>query len=208
MFEVRDPTTGELLGRPHGRNAVPAFDVVLRPTKSVSILYGVGDAATARRSWRPTMSAWPRRSPTWTDHLGTRRGHVVSSMCPDRGCWRSGSTIGRPGRVIRCCTPTWWKYRPEFPERFGCYQDALVFCRRFFGWYNKEHRHSGIGFHTPADVHYGRARTGPGRAGQGAGGRLRRSPERFVTKPPAPPKLPTLAWINQPKEEPLDTTNP
>ena len=36
MFEGRDPTTGELLGRPHGRNAVPAFDVVLRPTKSVS----------------------------------------------------------------------------------------------------------------------------------------------------------------------------
>jgi TrwC relaxase len=35
MFEGRDPTTGELLGRPHARNAVPAFDVVLRPTKSV-----------------------------------------------------------------------------------------------------------------------------------------------------------------------------
>ena len=31
LFEGRDPTTGELLGRPHGRNAVPAFDVVLRP---------------------------------------------------------------------------------------------------------------------------------------------------------------------------------
>jgi hypothetical protein len=36
MFEGRDPTTGDLLGRPHGRNAVPAFDVALRPTKSVS----------------------------------------------------------------------------------------------------------------------------------------------------------------------------
>jgi hypothetical protein len=42
MFEGRDPTTRELLGRPHGRDAVPAFDVVLRPTKSVSILYGLG----------------------------------------------------------------------------------------------------------------------------------------------------------------------
>jgi hypothetical protein len=48
MFEGRDPNTGELLGRPHGRNAVPAFDVVLRPTKSVSILYGLGDPATGR----------------------------------------------------------------------------------------------------------------------------------------------------------------
>jgi TrwC relaxase len=48
MFGGRDPTTGELLGRPHGRNAVPGFDVVLRPTKSVSIQYGLGDAATGR----------------------------------------------------------------------------------------------------------------------------------------------------------------
>jgi conjugative relaxase-like TrwC/TraI family protein len=39
MFEGRHPDTGELLGRPHGRNAVPGFDVVLRPTKSVSILF-------------------------------------------------------------------------------------------------------------------------------------------------------------------------
>ena len=32
--------------------------------------------------------------------------------------------------------------------------------------------------------------------------------ERFVHKPPAPSRLPTIAWINQPKEEPLSTTNP
>jgi conjugative relaxase-like TrwC/TraI family protein len=48
MFEGRHPDTGELLGRAHGKGAVPAFDVVLRPTKSVSILYGLGDAATGR----------------------------------------------------------------------------------------------------------------------------------------------------------------
>ena len=36
--------TGELLGRAHGKRAVPAFDVVLRPTKSVSLLYGLGDS--------------------------------------------------------------------------------------------------------------------------------------------------------------------
>ena len=28
------------------------------------------------------------------------------------------------------------KYRPDFPERFGCIQDAKAFCRDFFGWYN------------------------------------------------------------------------
>ena len=48
MFEGRHPDTGEPLGRPHGRNGVPTFGVVLRPTKSVSILYGLGDAAPGR----------------------------------------------------------------------------------------------------------------------------------------------------------------
>jgi putative transposase len=33
-------------------------------------------------------------------------------------------------------------------------------------------------------------------------------PERFVRKPPAPPELPTAAWINKPQEGTLDTTNP
>ena len=50
------------------------------------------------------------------------------------------------------------KYRPEFPERFGSIEDGRAFCQRFFRWYNHEHHHSGLGFHTPADVHFGRAR--------------------------------------------------
>jgi putative transposase len=28
------------------------------------------------------------------------------------------------------------KYRPEFPDRFGSFQDAHAFCGRFFRWYN------------------------------------------------------------------------
>jgi putative transposase len=31
-------------------------------------------------------------------------------------------------------------------------------------------------------------------------GAYERHPERFVRKPPAPPELPTVAWINKPKE--------
>ncbi len=34
------------------------------------------------------------------------------------------------------------KYRPEFPERFGCIQDARAFCERLFDWYNNEHYHA------------------------------------------------------------------
>ncbi len=36
------------------------------------------------------------------------------------------------------------KYRPDFPERFGCLEDSRLFCQDFFAWYNLEHRHSGI----------------------------------------------------------------
>jgi hypothetical protein len=106
MFEGRHPDTGELLGRPHGRNAVPAFDVVLRPTKIVSVLYGLGDASG--RAVLDAHHAGVAEAVAYLDgHLGARRGHVGSSTCPDRGCWRWGSTTGRPGRGIRCCTPIW-----------------------------------------------------------------------------------------------------
>jgi putative transposase len=100
------------------------------------------------------------------------------------------------------------KYRPEFPDRFGSYEDALGFCRRFFCWYNQAHRHSGIGFHTPADVHYGRAEQVRAERAAVLEAAYAAHPERFVHKPPAPPQLPTAAWINQPKEAPLSTTNP
>jgi conjugative relaxase-like TrwC/TraI family protein len=75
MFEGRHPDTGELLGRPHGRNAVPAFDVVLRPTKSVSILYGLGDSVTGR-TVLAAHHAGVREAVAYLDgHVGTRRGH-------------------------------------------------------------------------------------------------------------------------------------
>jgi putative transposase len=97
------------------------------------------------------------------------------------------------------------KYRPEFPERFGSFQDAHAFCSRFFGWYNDEHRHSGIGFHTPADVHYGRAELVRAQRADVLSAAYATHPERFVRKPPQPPALPTAVWINQPKEDPATT---
>jgi putative transposase len=45
------------------------------------------------------------------------------------------------------------KDRPQFPERLGGLQDARGFGVDFFGWYNTEQHHAGIGFYTPADVH-------------------------------------------------------
>jgi len=92
------------------------------------------------------------------------------------------------------------KYRPEFPQRFGSIEDGRAFCHSFFRWYNHEHRHSGLGLHTPADVHFGRApfiqmeRVHVLQAAYAA------HPERFVRKHPLPPPLPGPAWINRPTE--------
>ena len=97
------------------------------------------------------------------------------------------------------------KYRPEFPDRFGSYADAHVFCSQFFNWYNDEHRHSGIGFHTPADVHYGRAEAVREKRAVVLHDAYVTHPERFVRKPPQPPALPTAVWINEPKEGPATT---
>ena len=93
------------------------------------------------------------------------------------------------------------KYRPEFPKRFGSFEDAHAFCRSFFEWYNNEHRHSGIGYHTPGDVHYGRAETIQAQRAEVLNAAYQANPERFVRKPPTPPPLPQTAWINKPEED-------
>ncbi len=91
------------------------------------------------------------------------------------------------------------KYRPEFPERFDDINHARAHCRAFFHCYNHEHRHSGIGLMTPAAVHYGHARQLHAARARVLDAAYQRHPERFVRRPPAPPELPTAAWINKPK---------
>jgi len=48
------------------------------------------------------------------------------------------------------------KYRPEFPAKgFASLEEARAWGSRFVHWYNVEHRHSGIGYVTPAQRHAG-----------------------------------------------------
>jgi putative transposase len=98
------------------------------------------------------------------------------------------------------------KYGPEFPERFGSLYEARQFMDTFTQWYNHEHRHTGIGLHTPADVHFGLA------AGKAADRRAvlaaarAQHPHRFATT--TAPKILHLhdtVWINRPAEN-SDTT--
>jgi len=90
------------------------------------------------------------------------------------------------------------KYRPQFPDRFGCIQDSRVFCQQFFQWYNEEHRHSGIGLLTPAMVHFGQAQSVLADRQAVLDAAYRAHPDRFVRKPPKPLPLPSEVWINRP----------
>lgn len=91
------------------------------------------------------------------------------------------------------------KYRPDFPERFGSIEDSRNFCQDFFPWYNKEHRHTGIGLLTPEAVHYGLAQDIQIARGEVLLAAYEAHPERFVKKIPVPPLVPEAAWINKPK---------
>jgi putative transposase len=93
------------------------------------------------------------------------------------------------------------KYRPGFPRRFDSIEHARAFCREFFGWYNDQHRHSGIGLMTPATVHYGRAEETQAERGRVLEAAYAATPERFVRRAPTPPPVPAAAWINKPDSE-------
>ena len=93
------------------------------------------------------------------------------------------------------------KYRPEFPARFGCIEDARAHCQAFFAWYNTMHRHSGIAYMTPYNVHHGQAQQLRSVRQAALDDAFRAAPNRFKGRRPEPPALPTAAWINPPPPE-------
>jgi putative transposase len=90
------------------------------------------------------------------------------------------------------------KYRPEYPDRFGSYEDALSYCRHFFPWYLNENYHSGICWLTPASVHYGQAESILDARHATLTAVYNLYPERFRNGPPKRYKLPEAVWINPP----------
>lgn len=93
------------------------------------------------------------------------------------------------------------KYHPDFPERFGSIEHARAFCYDYFHWYNHEHRHSGIGYMTPANVHQGLAEAVYTARQEILDRAFQARPERFSKGQPKPPAMPGPAWINPPKKE-------
>ena len=93
------------------------------------------------------------------------------------------------------------KYRPDFPRRFGCLEDAKAHCRQFFHWYNQQHLHSGIAMLTPVSVHYGQAQDILNERHQVLVQAAEQHPLRFKRQQPKPAQLPQAVWINKPDRE-------
>jgi putative transposase len=91
------------------------------------------------------------------------------------------------------------KYCPVFPGSFAALNDARAFGDVFFTYYNNQHRHSGIGLHTPASVHDGTAWAIQARRQQVLAEAYAARPERFPRGRPLAPALPRKVWINQPR---------
>ena len=84
-----------------------------------------------------------------------------------------------------------FKYCPVFPGTFAALEDARAFSDLFFTYYNNEHRHSGIGLHTPASVHDGTAWAIQARRQLVLDGAFAARPDRFRGRRPlAPPCQP------------------
>ena len=76
------------------------------------------------------------------------------------------------------------KYCPAVSRALRSLEDGRAFGQVFFPWYNHEHRHSGLGFLTPAVVHYGRAAAVRAQRQQVLAAAYAAHPERFVNGRP------------------------
>jgi transposase InsO family protein len=171
------------------------------------------DAAGQRRA---QASGQPRKRP---ELMARRPGQVWSwditkLRGPDRGVYYdlyvvldifSRPRVSNDNPYSEAAFKT-LKYAPVFPDRFGSLADARAFAEQFFAYYNHQHRHCGIGLHTPASVHHGTANQVRAGRQQTLDAAYATHPERFGHRRPAPPKLPALAWINQPSQEALIQT--
>lgn len=89
------------------------------------------------------------------------------------------------------------KYHPSYPEEFATITDARVWADDIVGWYNHQHRHSGIAWHTPASVYDGSYRAITQRRQAVLDAHYQAQPHRYA-HPPSAPVLPIESWINNP----------
>ena len=141
----------------------------------------------------------PKQLTLHADRGSSMRSKTVALLLSDLGITKSHSRphVSNDNPFSESQFKT-LKYQPLFPKQFGSIEDARAFCRRFFDWYNHYHHHSGIGWLTPAMLHYGQAERVVQARQQVLQAAYLTHPERFVKGPPLPPDVPTQVWINPP----------
>ncbi len=88
------------------------------------------------------------------------------------------------------------KYHRYFKPWFESISDAQNTLQKFFDWYNKEHRHSGLGYLTPEGIHLGRVEEILSKRQEILTNAWQTNPERFPKGMPKPPVPPTSVCIN------------
>ncbi len=92
VFAWRHPQTGQQLGRTPRSDAMPAWDLVLRPVKDVSVLYALGDDRT-RRAARDAHQVGVQAAVAYLDgQVGTRRGRDGAEHVGGEGLLAVGFT--------------------------------------------------------------------------------------------------------------------
>jgi conjugative relaxase-like TrwC/TraI family protein len=99
VFAWRHPQTGQQLGRAPRSDAMPAWDLVLRPVKDVSVLYALGNEDT-RRATRQAHQLGVEAAVAYLDgQVGTRRGRGGAEHVGGAGLLAVGFThrVSRAG---------------------------------------------------------------------------------------------------------------
>jgi len=166
------------------------------------------DSQLARELMEQAMAVHGRPGTIHADRGTSMTSKPVAQLLTDLGVTRSHSRphVSNDNPYSEAAFKT-LKYAPVFPDRFGSLPDARAFCQRFFAYYNHEHRHSGIGLHTPASVHHGTAPQVRAHRAATLDAAYATNPTRFGHRRPSPPRLPHAAWINQPSSEALIQNN-
>ncbi|WP_299169988.1 IS3 family transposase [uncultured Arthrobacter sp.] len=92
------------------------------------------------------------------------------------------------------------KYRLDYPGRFTDIEHARTWVEGFISYYNTAHRHSGIGYYTPASVHEGTWKQLLNHRQDLLDDHYAQHPSRYH-QPPKAPTIRTESWINKPNHD-------
>ncbi len=168
-------------------------------------------------SWLLSRTESAEEAEEFIDEAITRNGAVPHTIHADRGpSMTSGSVselLGNLGITRSHSRPRTsndnpfseaqfktLKYVHDFPKSFASLDDAHIFLDGFFNEYNHVHRHCGIGWHTPASVHFGTADAVDEARQTTLTAAYHANPARFGRRP-TPPTRPAIFYINEPEPQ-------